>query len=342
MQPLVSILIPAHNAEPWIADTVKSAQAQTWPKKEIIIIDDGSSDRTLAIAEQFVSPEVSVISQPNQGAAAARNQAFALCQGDYVQWLDADDLLAADKIERQIEATGRGHGKWTVFSSAWGTFNYRVSRANLSPSPLWRDLPPVEWLFHKLDGSLYMMNASWLVSRELTDAAGPWDTRLSADDDGEYFCRVLAASDGVCFVPNAKAYYRQSSFGSLSDVGRSGKKLESQLLSIRLQIKYLRALEDSERTRAAGVKELQRWLIHFHPERPDLVEQMDTLAAELGGRLEPPRLRWKYAWLQRLFGSKFARRAQFFLPRLKHSVVRSWDRTLYRLEKRNVSGIRDK
>src|SRR6266481_5875279 len=104
MTRLVSILIPAYNAETWIGDTIQSALAQTWPRKEIIVVDDGSKDATAAVARQFASRGVVVVSKENQGAAATRNHAFQLSQGDYIQWLDADDLLAPDKIERQLAA----------------------------------------------------------------------------------------------------------------------------------------------------------------------------------------------------------------------------------------------
>jgi Glycosyltransferases involved in cell wall biogenesis len=100
MTALVSILIPAFNAERWIADTIKSALDQSWPSKEIIIVDDGSRDETVRIAQRFASKDVTVISQENQGASAARNKALQLCQGDYIQWLDADDLLAPDKVQK--------------------------------------------------------------------------------------------------------------------------------------------------------------------------------------------------------------------------------------------------
>src|SRR4051812_10472186 len=102
MKPLVSIVIPAYNAERWIAYTLQSAIGQTWPHKEIIVVDDGSTDRTGEIARRFASNEISVVSIPNQGAAAARNHGLHLSQGDYIQWLDADDVLAPDKIERQL------------------------------------------------------------------------------------------------------------------------------------------------------------------------------------------------------------------------------------------------
>src|SRR6478736_5222717 len=102
MTPLVSILIPAYNAERWISDTIQSALKQTWPRKEIIVVDDGSRDQTLRVARHFASKNVSVVTQENQSASAARNRALELCQGDYIQWLDADDLLSPDKVAKQV------------------------------------------------------------------------------------------------------------------------------------------------------------------------------------------------------------------------------------------------
>src|SRR5215468_4372384 len=179
MTSLVSILIPAYNAERWISDTIRSALAQTWPYKEIIVVDDGSTDGTLAVVRRFEPRGVRVFTQPNQGAAMTRNTAFSLAQGDYIQWLDADDLLAPDKISKQMEAANECHSKRVLFSSAWGAFLYRVSKAQFSPTSLWRNLSPVEWLLRKMGQNLHMQTATWLVSRELTDAAGPWNTRLS-------------------------------------------------------------------------------------------------------------------------------------------------------------------
>src|SRR5271157_6315769 len=119
MKPLVSILIPAFNAEKWIADAIRSAIAQSWQCKEIVIVDDGSTDRTLKIARQFASRDVSVVTQEHQGANAARNYALSLSQGDYIQWLDADDLMSADKIAKQLEAAAESEGTRTLFSSGW-------------------------------------------------------------------------------------------------------------------------------------------------------------------------------------------------------------------------------
>jgi len=333
VQPLVSVLIPAYNAESWIADTIKSALSQSWPRKEIIIVDDGSKDGTLSIAQRFVSKEVSVVSQPNAGGSAARNRAFALSHGDYIQWLDSDDLLAPDKIARQMEATGHGLSKRTVLSSPWGRFFYRRSKAKFSPTSLWSELSPVEWLLRKFEQGVYMPPASWLVSRELTEAAGPWDTRLSFDDDGEYFVRVIAGSDDVRFIPDARTYYRVSGSGSMSHIGGSNKKLESLFLSMQLHINHFRSLEDSDRVRAACLNYLRMWLIYFYPARLDIIERIQQLAAALGGQLARPGLRRKYAWIEQVFGWGTARRAEFLLPNLKAGLLRFWDKALFRLER---------
>jgi GT2 family glycosyltransferase len=231
-----------------------------------------------------------------------------------------------------MEAVGRCGTKRTLFSSAWGRFIYRPSKASFIPTPLWCDLSPVEWLLRKMGQNIFMQTGVWLVSRELTEAAGPWDVRLLADDDGEYFCRVFLAGDGVRFVPEAKAFYRISGPNRLSYVGQSDKKLEAHLLSIKLHVGYLRSLEDSERTRAACLEYLKTMLIYFYPERPDLIKQMEQLASTLGRELAPPRLSWKYAWIQKTLGWTAAKQTQLVYNQHKSSVLRSWDKLLFRLK----------
>lgn len=331
MEPLVSILIPAYNAQDWVGEAIRSAIAQSWPRKEIIVADDGSSDETASIARRFASPEVTVISQENQGAAATRNNLLSLSRGAFIQWLDADDTLAPDKIAKQMEAMKREGNPRKLLSSAWGSFCYRPEKAKFRSNALWEDASPADWLVNKLHQNLHMQTATWLVSRELAEAAGPWDTRLLSDDDGEYFCRVLLASEGARFVPESKVFYRITESSRLSYIGSSDKKMEAMVLSMRLHIGYLRSLEDSDRVRAACLRYLQTWLIYFYPERPDLVEALRELASELGGSLEMPRLRWKYAWMRPVVGYGRAKRAQFFLPMAKASLVRRWDKLQYRL-----------
>ncbi len=333
MPALVSILIPGFNSDRWIADTIRSALAQTWPRTEIIVVDDGSTDGTLAVARQFESEKVTVVTQQNQGAAAARNRAFSLSRGDFIQWLDADDLLAPDKIERQMAVAEHDQSGKLLLSGAWGRFIYRTSKARFHPTALWQDLSPEDWLTRKLGQSLYMQPASWLVSRKLTSLAGAWDARLSLDDDGDYFCRVVKASQAVRFVGEAKVFYRRG-FESLSYIGLSNRKLDSQFLAIHLQIGCLRSVRDDATTRRACVTYLQDWVPFFYPERPDLVARLQATAADLQGTLSLPALPWKYRWLQRLFGLTFAKRTRLQYNRIKSAALRNWDKAWFHLERR--------
>jgi glycosyltransferase involved in cell wall biosynthesis len=332
VQPLVSILIPAYNAEKWIADALRSAIAQTWAPKEIIVVDDGSTDRTLAVARQFESVQVRVVAHEHQGAAATRNKGLSLAQGEYIQYLDADDLMAPDKIARQLEALGQSQDKRVLLSGSWGEFVYRYHRSEFVPTALWCDLRPVDWLMRKMQLGVFMQTATWLVSRELANAAGPWDTRLLGDDDGEYFCRVLLASDEIRFVPESKVYYRKSGVNCLSYIGLSDSKMEAQMRSMQLHIRYLFSLEDSSRVREACVAYLQNWLPFFYFNRPDLVKQAEEMAASLGGKLHPPQLSWKAALFSSLFGWRQMKRAQALLVRIRWSLIRSWDKMLYEIE----------
>jgi glycosyltransferase involved in cell wall biosynthesis len=332
MPPLVSILIPAYNAELWIADTLRSALAQTWPNKEIIVVDDGSKDNTRAIAQTFAATNVKVATQPNQGAAAARNKAFSLCHGDYIQWLDADDLLSEDKVARQMAAVERQPGRRALFSCGWGRFYCRPHKASFSPTLLWENLTPLEWMLRKWENNLYMQTGTWLVSRELAQMAGPWDTRLLGDDDGEYFSRVIRAADRIVFVPTARVFYRVSGPNRLSYIGRSNKKMDAQFVGMKMQIGYLRSLADDARARAACVTYLQNWLVNFYPHRMDIVEEARQLAAELGGALRPPKLSWKYNWIQQTMGWTKAIRAQLTYNAWKSSLLQFWDGALDRLE----------
>jgi len=223
-------------------------------------------------------------------------------------------------------------GKRTLLSGAWGHFIYRQSKAQFVPTLLWDDLTPVEWLTRKMGHNLHMQTDNWLVSRELTEEAGPWDARLFRDNDGEYFCRVILASDGIRFVPEARSYYRSAGFKSISYIAGSNKKLESLFISMKLHIKYLKSLEDSERTHAASVFYINTWLHEFYPYRPDIAEQLKQMMAELGGKAEDPRLSWKYNWMVQMFGWSAARKAQLMLPRIKNSMIIGWDKLMQKFE----------
>ncbi|MGA8088015.1 MAG: glycosyltransferase family A protein [Terracidiphilus sp.] len=326
VRPLVSILVPAYNAEKWLADTLRSALAQTWDRKEIIVVDDGSNDQTLSVARSFESGILRVFTQAHQGAAATRNNALSISRGEFIQWLDADDLLSPNKIALQMEALEDTPNPRILLSGEWARFLYRPTKAEFTPTCLWSDLSNVEWLMRKMEQNASMQTATWLVSRELTEAAGPWDTRLLSDDDGEYFCRVLMASQGVCFVPGARVYYRYIGPQSLGYIGACDRKRDALWLSMKLNVDYLLSICDSQRARAACVRYLQNCIGAFYPERPDLFTLAQLLASDLGGRLDAPRFPWKYRWIKRVFGWRVARLMERNLQGIRWWLLRDWDR----------------
>jgi len=142
-------------------------------------------------------------------------------------------------------------------------------------------------------------------------------------------------------VPDAKVFYRAAASNRLNYIGLSDRKMEAQLLGMKMQIGYLRTIEDNERVRTACLNYLQTWLGYFYPDRLDLVEKAQELAAEVGSTLDIPHLRWKYAWLRPIFGYDFAQRAQLMLPRITWSMASSWDKMMFRFERRPLTAGRD-
>lgn len=100
--PTFSIVIPAYNIENYIAKTLESVLAQTLQDFEIILVDDGSSDKTVAIIQQFNDPRITLLQQKNRGLAGARNTGIRHSQGDYIALLDGDDYWLPEKLERQL------------------------------------------------------------------------------------------------------------------------------------------------------------------------------------------------------------------------------------------------
>ncbi|MEM1394503.1 MAG: glycosyltransferase family A protein [Cyanobacteria bacterium P01_H01_bin.150] len=314
MTPLVSILIPAYNSEEWISETIESAIAQTWNNIEIIIVDDGSKDNTFAVAKKYGSAKIKVISQPNKGASASRNRAFREAQGDFIQYLDADDLLAPDKIELQIRLAENTTSDFLI-AGEWARFYQNFSEALFVPQTLWADMLPVDWLLCAWENHYMMHPAAWLVPRKLSQMAGSWNENLSLDDDGEYFGRVILASQGVKFCWGAKSYYRSGISGSLSG-SKSQKAWESAFLSLSLGTSSLLAIENSPRTRHASATVFQRFVYEVYPDALNLRQKAELKVQEFGGSSIKPSggvmfqilsgvLNWKCAKLIQNFVYKY-------------------------------------
>lgn len=308
MSPFVSILIPCHNAARWLAETLESALNQSWPRKEIIVVDDGSTDESRQIAEGFASRGVRLLTQPNRGASAARNAAMVAAQGDWIQFLDADDLLAPDKIERQLALAGRVGSEFALCAT-WSRFTTAARDADFTPQPLCSDRPAVEWLLVKFEQHRMMHPAAWLVSGALAQRAGPWDEALSLDDDGEYFTRVVLASAGVRCCAEAASYYRSRIPGSLSG-RKSPRALESAFRSLELSTVRLLQAENSPRTRRACATALQRYIYEAYPGAGECRRRAAATVAELGGSDLQPDGGPLFQRTRRFLGWKLAKRLQ--------------------------------
>jgi len=315
--PLVSILTPCYNAARWLAATLESALAQTWPHTEVIVVDDGSRDDSLALARSFESRGVRVIAQPNRGASAARNAALAAARGEFIQFLDADDLLAPEKIAAQVAALAAAPANAGALASGpWGSFTGDPALARFQPEPVWADLAPLDWLVRSWSGGGMFPPLVWLTPRRIIDAAGSWNEALSLDDDGEYFSRVLLQASAIRFVPAAKSYYRTHDGPRLS-ASHGDRAARSSFLSIELKERHALAAEATPRMRRALALHWQRFAWEQMADAPALAAVALARMQELAPGLPPPDGPRLYRWAARVLGWRRARRLQLAAQRKK-------------------------
>jgi len=300
--------MPCYNVAPWLEAAVNSVRQQTWRRFEMILVNDGSTDETAAVATRLAGPDLKLLSQSNRGQCSAFNLAFQHAQGDFIEYLDADDLLHPKKFGAQL-ARLVAEPPGCIASGAWARFHRNPVEAVFAPEPVWRDLSPVEWLVSSWSGGGMMHGAAWLVPRSVAQAAGPWDERLTLINDFDFFSRLLLAGKRVVFCAEALSYYRSGLAGSLS--GRTSRQSwESAFLSTELGTRTLLACEDSPRTRQAAAINWQRLVYSAYPFAPDLVRMAEQQIRQLGGcHLDIGGGRVFQA-LRRVLGWKIARRAQ--------------------------------
>ena len=315
--PLVSILVPAYNAERYVGQAVESALEQTYPHVEVVVVNDGSTDGTRDVLAPYEARGVRVVDQPNAGQCAAANRAFRESRGDLVKFFDADDVLAPDHVARQVARLGDRRdavalGEWARFTGDDPT------QADFRPLRMYRDADPVDWLATEWVGARPMMQcALWLIPRGVLGRSGLWDERLSLINDFEFFSRVLLAASDVLYTPGARLHYRSGLDASLS--GRKSRAArESQMLSLTLGTQHLLDAEDSPRTRRAAAHVLQDFVYDVYPEHPDLRARAAARVADLGGSDLAPDGPPGFHRLRRLVGWKLARRVERAVSSRRH------------------------
>jgi len=316
--PKVSILIPAFNSAAFIAETLDSAINQSWPNTEIIVVDDGSTDETPQILAAYRQHGLSIIHQDRCGAASARNRAFRVSSGDYIQYLDADDLLSPTKIESQINDLLLSP-PLHISSCGWGGFLDTPSHATFTPQAIWKTLTPIDWMVMAWQGGGMMQTACWLTPRSLIEGTTGWDESLisNPNDDGEFFCRVLTHCTKIIFNPEAKVFYRKNVGESLSKQ-ISTTAVKSLLLTCHSNTQQAQTLEDSERVRQACAAHYLNFIYRFHPAHKSLVHEARVSVEKLGVKIRPEIGGARFRWLTKLIGFENALKIRaFFLGRIE-------------------------
>ena len=280
--PLVSVIIPAYNAELWIAESIGSVLAQTWRELEVIVVDDGSQDATPEMVAGIDDPRVRLIRQENRGQCAALNRGVAEAQGDFIKFLDADDWLNPEHLAAQLAVLDGWND--CVSACRWGYFVHDPRRCVVRDEQSNRDYEdPLEWLVDSLTKDEGMMGGwKWLIPRFVLERSGGWDERLSLNNDFDFSIRLLLASSGVRFASGAVCAYRKGVGGALSG-SVSPKAMKSALLTTESGCRALLAREDSERIRQICANRWQEWLFKFYPEHRGLAEAAEFKMHELGG-----------------------------------------------------------
>jgi glycosyltransferase involved in cell wall biosynthesis len=279
---LVSVIIPAYNAELWIAESIGSVLAQTWRELEVIVVDDGSQDATPDIVAGIGDPRVRLIRQENRGQCVALNLGVLEARGDYIKFLDADDWLNPGHLAAQMAALDGSTE--CVADCHWGYFLDDPRRSAARKEHSNKDYQdPLEWLVDSLTKDEGMMGGwKWLIPKSVFERSGGWDERLSLNNDFDFSIRLLLASSGVRFASEAFYAYRKGVSGALSG-SSSPKAMESAFLTTESGCRVLLVREDSERIRRICANRWQEWLFKFYPEHRELAEKAELEIVRLGG-----------------------------------------------------------
>lgn len=255
MTPLVSILIPCHNAARWVRHCIESALSQTYPHKEVLVVDDGSSDQSLQIIREF-GDRIFWETSPNRGGNAARNRLLQLARGQWLQYLDADDYLLPDKIANQMEfikteTTNRKRGIDLAIIFGPTTLEYwseQGTRRIPLPIPEGADAWELLARWH-LPGT---GSGIWLKDA-IVDVGG-WDERQPCCQEHELYLRLLMAEKRFTICSHNGLIYRQ--WGPATVSKRNAPEVHRRRLEIEQRAEdFLRQTGELTRPRLRAINQ---------------------------------------------------------------------------------------
>ncbi|MBF2008608.1 MAG: glycosyltransferase [Chlorogloeopsis fritschii C42_A2020_084] len=210
--PTISVIIPAYNAESTILDTIASVQKQTFSDFELIVINDGSRDRTLKLLNEIKDSRLKVFSYKNGGLSVARNRGIYHAKGDFITFLDADDLWTTDKLELQLEALQKHPEAGVAYS--WSYFMDDKNEYCNTGQPI---LFQGNVFANLLTWNFIASGSNPLIRRQAIESVGDFEPSVSGAADWDYWLR-LAAQWSFVVVPKPQVFYRQSSSSMSSQI----------------------------------------------------------------------------------------------------------------------------
>ena len=278
-EPIVSVIVPAYNAARHIGATLSSCLAQSLREIEIIVVDDGSTDRTYEVMRSFDDPRLKLHRKPNGGVSSARNHALIFARGRYVQFLDADDVLAPTKLEFHVEKL-RNAGDCGISTSKWGWFVNDIEDAIFAPAGDWKDLSPVEFAILKFGGNGMMPPNSWLMPRGLIMDLR-FQSAVDIFEDGLFLAQMVKRSTRIVFAEKAVSYYRKQNPLSLT-AQYDYDNCFRQYASISLVADTLMSMDSGERMRQALSNAFLNSALRSHAIAPDLAASAERKSKEYG------------------------------------------------------------
>lgn len=247
--PLISIILPVYNGEKTIRATIESVLQQTHTDFELIIINDGSQDRTLETVSSFADHRLRVFSYPNAGVTVSRNRGLVQVKGDYVAFIDADDLWTFDKLEAQLTLLQANPQaavaySWSDFIGEAGQFLHRGCHAQIAGN-VYADLLVVDFLEN---------GSNPLIRRQALIEVGEFDESLPVGEDWDMWLRLAARYEFV-LVPRPQILYRVSPDSQTSNVSR----LETSCLQV-LNRAFSQAPESLQHLKPHSISRLYRYL----------------------------------------------------------------------------------
>ncbi|MBW4451151.1 MAG: glycosyltransferase family 2 protein [Spirirestis rafaelensis WJT71-NPBG6] len=210
--PTISIIVPAYNAEHTILETIKSVHEQTFSDFEIIVINDGSTDRTLEILNTIADSRLKVFSYKNGGLPVARNRGIAHATGEFIAFLDADDLWSPDKLELQLTALQQHPEAGVAYS--WTLFMDEQGKSLHPDEPIFFEGNVYDKLLLK---NFLASGSNPLIRKQAIESVGEFYPPAGGSADWDYWLRLAARWDFVV-VPKPQIFYRQSSSSMSSKI----------------------------------------------------------------------------------------------------------------------------